>query len=252
MTSTRKAGPFIAFMLALTVLFVALGFWQLQRLVWKDQLIAAVEDRARLSPAALAPAALWRGLVPDAYDFTSVSLTGTFVAEQPVLVFTSLSEPRGALGGLGYWVMQLFALEGGGRVWANRGFVPEDRLGAFGPPPAGPVTLTGLMRRPESANWFSPAADSAARRDYIRDPARFPAPGGVPNAVVAPFTVDLASMVGERLPQAGETVMEFPNRHFEYALTWFALAALASLLLAVWLRQRRVEPASLAPLDPRD
>lgn len=250
MTSTRKAGAFIAFMLALTVLFVALGFWQLQRLDWKNQLIAAVEDRARLAPAALAPAALWRGLVPYAYDFTSVSLTGTFVAEQPVLVFTSLSEPRGAISGPGYWVMQLFALEGGGRVWVNRGFVPEDRLGAFGPPPAGPVTLTGLMRRPESANWFSPAADPVARRDYIRDPARFPAPQGVPNAVVAPFTVDLASM-GERLPQAGETVMEFPNRHFEYALTWFALAVLTPLLLLVWLRRRR-DSASLAPPDPRD
>jgi surfeit locus 1 family protein len=58
-----------------------------------------------------------------------------------------------------------------------------------------------------------------------------------PGAIVAPFTIDLPA--GEAaLPQGGETVMEFPNRHFEYALTWFSLAVLTPVLMLLALRRK--------------
>ena len=237
MTGKRRAS-FVALMLALTALFAGLGIWQLQRLAWKNELIAAVEARAELAPDPILPAALWDGIFPDDYDFRPLTLSGEFAPDAPVLVFTSLAEPRGAFGGPGFWVMQLFVLQGGGRIWVNRGFVPEGGAGAVPPAPSGSQVLSGLMRRPEQANWFSPAADPANRRDFIRDPGRFPAPEGVPGAVVAPFTVDLLAGV-EALPQAGETVLEFPNRHFEYALTWLALAGITPVLMIIALRRRR-------------
>ena len=132
-------------------------------------------------------------------------------------------------------VLQLFARQGGGRIWVNRGFVPE--AADVPPPPPGERVLSGLMRRPEETNWFSPASDAAGRRDYVRDPLRFPPPQDAPGAIVAPFTIDLPA--GEAaLPQGGETVMEFPNRHFEYALTWFSLAVLTPVLMLLALRRK--------------
>jgi surfeit locus 1 family protein len=231
----RRRVTFVALMLALTALFAGLGYWQMQRLAWKNELIAAVEARADLAAEPLLPAALWDGIFPDDYDFRPVTLAGEYTSDAPVLVFTSLSEPKGALGGPGFWVMQLFALQGGGRIWVNRGFVPE--AADVPPPPPGERVLSGLMRRPEEANWFSPASDAAGRRDYVRDPLRFPPPMDEPGAIVAPFTIDLPA--GEAaLPQGGETVMEFPNRHFEYALTWFSLAVLTPVLMLLALRRK--------------
>ena len=41
------------------------------------------------------------------------------------------------------------------------------------------------------------------------------------------------------LPQGGETVVEFPNNHLGYAITWFGFALIAPILLVFWLRRTR-------------
>jgi surfeit locus 1 family protein len=248
-TQSLRTGSFVALMLAATAMFVALGVWQLQRLEFKRQLIEAADTRVGALPVPLPPPTEWGGMTPEDYDFTPVRFDGVFAPEDPVLVFTSLGTPNGTHGGPGYWIMHVVMLAGGGRVWVNRGFVPDNRLADFDSPPAGTVTLTGLMRRPEATNWFTPPAEPGARRDYVRDPQRFPR-RSADTAPTAPFTVDLIA-TGAGLPQAGETVIDFPNRHFEYALTWFALAAVTPLLLTVWLR-RRGRSTQLAPRNTRD
>lgn len=249
MTQSFKTGSFVALMLAATAAFVALGVWQLQRLEFNRQLIDAAQTRVGSQPVSLPPASAWDALTPEGYDFTPVRFEGVFAEEAPVLAFASLTTPRGTYGGPGYWIMHKVALADGGSVWVNRGFVPDDRLGEFDPPPAGAAILTGLMRRPEAANLFTPPSDPDARRDYVRDPRRFPG-GAAEASTIAPFTVDLAGNE-DRLPQAGETVIDFPNRHLGYALTWFGLAALTPVMLGIWLR-RRVRSAQLAPPRTRD
>jgi len=252
LTRAPRVWLFILLMAGLTALFAGLGLWQMQRLDRKNQLVAAAGSRAGLDPVPLPPAAIWDGMAADQFDFTPVRLSGTYAGDAPVLVFTVLSDPRGTFGGPGYWIMQLFELTGGGRVWVNRGFVPENRMHEDVAAPSGEaLTLTGLLRRPEAANPFTPPPDPVARRDYVRDPARLPPPASDASSIVAPFTVDLVAS-GDGLPQAGETVTSFPNRHFEYALTWFAFAALTPVLLGVWLWRQRHAGGRLAPSDRRD
>lgn len=251
MRLSPRAGVFTVLMLALTALFAGLGTWQLDRLAWKNNLTEAAQERVGLDPVPLPPAGQWFSLAPDDYGFTVVTLTGHYASDPPVLVFTSLSPPRGEYGGPGYWVMHLFEVAGGGRVWVNRGFVPQDRSGAFDAPPEGALTLTGLMRRPELAGPFTPRPEIDNRRDYVRNPKRFPAPADIDRPVVAPFTVDLTH-AATGLPQAGETVIDFSNRHFEYALTWYALAVLTPLLLGIWLWRDRQNRAPLAPSEGDD
>jgi surfeit locus 1 family protein len=238
---------FVIFMAALTVMFVALGVWQLHRLGEKQELIAAVSERSALPPQPFPDDSTWAGLDPAAYDFAPVALTGHFVPAEAVLVFTSLGDnARGRYGGPGYWVVVPFVRDAGGTVLVNRGFVPQSMAETYlddPDTPAGTVTLTGLARKPESANLFIPGQDAARRIDYVRDPARLAAlidPGLAP---LAPLYVDLPSAGPGVLPQGGETVITFPNSHFEYAMTWFGCALTVPFLLAGWVwRQRRPKP----------
>ena len=70
---------FIAFMLVLMVLFVALGTWQVERLGEKERLIADVASRMNLPPAELPPAAEWGAFDAEAWNFRPVKLAGTWL-----------------------------------------------------------------------------------------------------------------------------------------------------------------------------
>jgi surfeit locus 1 family protein len=59
------------------------------------------------------------------------------------------------------------------------------------------------------------------------------------------LTVDAPAGEAGALPQGGETVIEFPNNHFGYALTWFGFALLTPVLLAFWV-YRQVRPTAEA------
>lgn len=79
---------------------------------------------------------------------------------------------------------------------------------------------------------------------FVRDPAAAAALLGL--GAVAPFTLDLVTPRPESgLPQVGETRVVFPDRHLEYALTWFglALSLLAVLGGLLWRRRRAGVPA---------
>lgn len=246
--ATRTMSPwgfwgFIVLMLALTGLFVTLGTWQVQRLQDKEHLIAAVAARLD-GPAQPFPSPALSLAEIEPYDFAPVSLTGHYLPDQSVLVFTSLSEKaNGPFKGPGYWVVTPFALETGGTVFVNRGFVPQGRETEFLTDPAISdtiVTITGIARRAEETGSFTPAPDPGKRVEWVRNPDRLAAM--VPNAPkpVSQLYVDLRAGAPGQLPQGGETVVEFPNRHLEYAGTWFIFALITPIMLGVWVwRQRR-------------
>ena len=101
----------------------------------------------------------------------------------------------------------------------------------------GTVTVTGLMREPEARNIFTPADDAAHNMWFTRDPAAIARVEGLDRA--APFTVDAdVSAVPGGLPQGGETVLDIPNNHLSYALTWFGLALGLAGVFAVFAARR--------------
>jgi surfeit locus 1 family protein len=236
---------FIALMLVLMVIFIALGTWQMQRLAEKEALIAAVEERLDLPPASPPPVEEWDNLDPETLNFRPLTLTGTFAHDQAVRIFTSLSATtaRGQYSGPGYWIVTPFTLTDGGTVFVNRGFVPEAEIGTVLGAQVGrqgPVTITGLARAPEEAGMFTPAADAEERIEWVRDPQRLADLADPALAPFAPFTLDQGAGEPGTLPQGGETVIEFPNNHFGYALTWYGFAVLTPIMLGFWIwRQRR-------------
>ncbi|BCJ91643.1 SURF1-like protein [Terrihabitans soli] len=220
-------------LLALIVL-IGLGTWQMQRLHWKEDLLQRVTARIA-APAVPLPPAGWPTLDLKEWEYRPVEVSGTFRHDLETRVYVLLTEPRGPLSGPGYFI--LTPLETGeGRVLINRGFVPLET--ASFPRLEGLTVVKGLLRGPEDRNMFTPADESSERLFYARDPAPIATALGIP---LAPFTIDAVETLPGGLPQAGETRVNFPNRHLEYALTWYGLAGalLAVFAAFAWSRMRR-------------
>ncbi len=245
---------FSVLMLALTGLCLGLGVWQVQRLAEKEALIAIVASSMQADPVDLPPSSDWPTLdcfypgndrstcVPFGFNYRPMRITGHFVPRHTVMVFTSLGDAKGQRSGPGYWVLTAFALDSGGTVFVNRGFIPQDdRLDFVNGQgvDAQPQVLTGIARLPESAGSFTPAANLEDRIDYVRDPQRLALLTAPDLAPFAPVTIDLPAGPPGTLPQGGETVVEFPNNHLGYAITWFGFALIAPILLVFWLRRTR-------------
>ncbi len=223
------------------VLFSWLGVWQLERRLWKLDLIARVEQRVHAPPVAAPGRASWSRIDARADEYRHVVAKGHFLDRSPALV-----QAVTARGG-GYWVIAPLTTDDGDVVLVNRGFVPVDR--AAWPdlaPPHGEIEVTGLLRLSEPGGAFLRHNDPTADRWYARDVAAIAQSRGLRH--VAPYFIDAEAQPDEpaRLPAGGLTVVVFPNNHAVYALTWFALAAMSSygLIRGVWLTWR---PGRRAP-----
>lgn len=219
-------------LIAVAILFLALGVWQVERRSAKLALVAAVEERVHAPPVAAPGPAEWPriGLARDAYR--KVRVRGVFLHDRETLVQGS------SRLGPGYWVMTPLRTDAGWIVLVNRGFVaPENRDRAMrrAAEPGGPVTVIGLLRISEPGGGFLRSNDASRDRWYSRDVAAIAEARRL--GAVAPYFIDAEAVPGDgRQPVGGLTVVTFPNNHLQYALTWFALAGLALLGLARVLR----------------
>jgi surfeit locus 1 family protein len=234
--------PSIAAALAFVAL-CGLGVWQVERLFWKEALIAQANARLETPPVPPPPPAEWAGLDLAAAEYRPVSVTGRYDNGREIHVIYTLTEPRGPSGGLGYVVMTPFTTKDGWIVYVNRGFVPAaktDPQSRAAGLVEGDAVVSGLLRAPGHRAWFMPS-DNAAKNQWLsRDPALYAAAQGLPAEKVAPYIIDAAfdaSLPGG-LPQGGETIVSFPNNHLGYAITWFGLAAALAGVFAVFVRRR--------------
>ncbi|CEJ15470.1 SURF1 family protein [bacterium YEK0313] len=251
MTDTRRHPlllPGITALVALAVL-VGLGTWQLSRLAWKNELIAQVAARSHAAPAPLPPPASWPAMTAESDEYRRVSATGTFRHDAEAYLYFVAGDSRrpgeaGRVQGQGYLVITPLVMTDGRIVLVNRGFVPTDRRDpasrAQGQVP-GVVTVTGLLRYPEARGLFAAPDDATRRLFYTRDIGAMANALGLDGRQTAPFLIDADSAdVPGGLPQGGETRLVFPNRHLEYALTWYGLAlTLVGVFIAFALQRRR-------------
>jgi surfeit locus 1 family protein len=209
--------PSLATLAALAVL-LGLGTWQVQRLHWKEGLIATRAAQLAAPPGPLpATAADWRG-----FDFRKVSVRGSFRHDLEQL-FGAYSID----GQFGQHVLTPLVRPDGAAILVDRGFVPSDRApietrrqGEV----AGPVAITGIARYrgTDRPGWFTPANQPGRRIWYWYD---MPALTRATGLDLLPVVVEAdATPNPGGLPQGGQTRTELPNNHLQYAITWYGLA----------------------------
>jgi len=208
-------------------ILVALGVWQVQRLAWKEGVLADIEARIAAAPVDL-PAAP----DPEADRYLPVRVAGQ-IAPDPVRVLVS---QRGI--GAGYRLISAFETEDGRRVMVDRGVMPTDD--AVPPPPEHAITVTGNLHWPEEVDGFTPENDVAGNIWFSRDVATLAG-----HLDAEPLLV-IARALSE--PEAGVTPLPvtiegIPNDHLNYAITWFSLAIvwLGMTLFLLWRIRRRSE-----------
>jgi len=208
------------------VILLGLGFWQLDRLAWKESLVARVEARTSAPAVPLAPESEWPTINFDEDEYRRVTVSGRFHHDKEAHVYTVVSEKRGRFAGPGFWVMTPLELASGAFVVVNRGFVPLDRKDSSTRREGqaeGTISVTGLLRMPEDAGYFAPANDPAKDAWYRRDALEIAKARGLARA--ASFTIDAdATPNPGGLPQGGDTRVVFTNNHLQYAVTWFGIA----------------------------
>lgn len=213
-----------------------LGIWQLERLQWKEKLIATLNSRVS-APAVALPAA------PEQTtdEFRRVRARVQFTSGGHALVYTPGSALRPDVPGAGYWVMAPAKSERGAIV-INRGYVAPNARANAGAAPSGDVEIVGALRWPEEGTYFTPRDEPANNVWYLRDPVSIAAAKNW--GAVAPFYIEQEAPQLPGAPKAGPLVVKLPNNHLQYAITWFGLAGALAAVYFVWLRSRlrRVTP----------
>jgi surfeit locus 1 family protein len=224
------------FSLPALVICLALGGWQIERLFWKQDMIAQRE--AAVTAALVAVPKTFseaRGM-----EFRHVSDEGVFLNDKEIYLGAT-SEG----GGQGYQVLTPLLEPGGRVVFVNRGYIPSElkdpakrALGQI----IGTVRVQGLLRLPPAGrpNWFLPDNRPDLNYWFWVDLTAMSAADKLGR--VAPFYIDAdATPNAGGWPKGGVTRLTLPNNHLQYAITWFSLAV-ALIVIYVLFHRRNAGP----------
>ncbi|MGI9621855.1 MAG: SURF1 family cytochrome oxidase biogenesis protein [Acidimicrobiales bacterium] len=217
------------FVVALVVIMVFLGLWQVDRLQQRRSTNNEVTDRLEQSVEPVS------GLVTiddslsigEETRFRLVTATGEYVMADEVLV-----RNRSLDGAPGYWVLTPLLLDSGDGVVVNRGWVPfsfepgDARPGTE--PPPGTVTVVGMVRETVEASGIQRSdrsgveLDSLARPDLARYQEQL-------DYDILPVLVQLESQqpAGNDLPVPLSRPELDEGPHLAYAVQWFIFCVIA-------------------------
>ncbi|MFV3127905.1 SURF1 family protein [Niveispirillum sp. KHB5.9] len=229
--------PSIAALVALLIL-VGLGTWQMDRLAWKNDLIARIDAGLAADPVDL-PAAIDH---PADWEYRRVRVTGRFLHERETYIGPRLyAGPDGRQQQGVHVLTPLVRDDGAGMVLIDRGWVPLDRRDPAGRAEGqldGSVTITAIARVPQDRAFMQPDNDPATRTFFWLDMPALAAIAGVDRLGPLVLQVDATPNPGG-LPIGGRTIVALKNDHLSYALTWYGLAlTLVGVFIAASFRRQ--------------
>ena len=235
--------------LALLVVMVNLGFWQLRRLEERRDLNTVRAERSAV--AVVAADVLVAGIAaaggPEGVEYRVVEAAGRYRVADEVVVRNR------TLGGRpGVWLLTPLVLADGPALVVNRGWVPQSSADPAARPPApapdGEVVVRGVVRVSEQRSGLGVADPAGGRLASLARPdiERYAAQLDYP---VYPFYLQLNSqdpppgdypwMVALAAPTEGS--------HLGYAVQWFIFSAIAAVGYPLVLRyvSRRPDAAAV-------
>ncbi|HEY1709201.1 MAG TPA: SURF1 family protein [Rhizomicrobium sp.] len=228
-------GPTIATAIMLPVL-IGLGVWQVERLHWKEGLIAAI-DRNIHTPPVMLDAGRMQPQKND--EYLHVAVRGRFDNSKETYLFAS-----DLAGDPGYHVVTPLVTDDGRTYLVDRGYVPPERRDPATRPEGqvgGEQQVAGYWRWPTAPGLFTPKPDLAHRIWFSRDAAAMAKAVHVSPAQDAIVDADAKPNPGG-WPRGGQTIVDIPNNHLSYAFTWFGLAVvLTGVYFAFHVSQGRLK-----------
>jgi len=186
---------------------LSLGIWQVQRLAWKEGILAEIDAKIEGAPSALP-------LSPtvQAHKYQPIEVSGRFL-ETRIRVLVSQK-----LIGAGYRIIQPFQTDGR-VILVDRGFVKIDQTEDLRNDQA---TILGNLHWPEEVDQYTPEPDLTRDIWFARD---------VPELAAA-LNADPILVIAREITPSSEKVSPIPisssgipNDHLQYAITWFSLVA---------------------------
>ncbi|OHV22151.1 SURF1 family protein [Rhizobium sp. RMa-01] len=240
----RRRLPVITGILVLIALaiLISLGTWQVERLRWKEGLLADIAARQVAAPVPLADIEAMAAGGGD-IEYRKVTATGRYINNKERHFFATWR------GQTGFYVYTPLELADGRALLVNRGFVPyenkEPEMRMQGQL-TDQQTVTGLAREklPGKPSWVVPDNDVAKNIFYWKDLDVMADSVGLDKARVIPFFVDADSTPNPAgLPIGGVTQVDLPNDHLQYAFTWYGLAAALVAVVGIsWFRKPGRQP----------
>ncbi len=217
----RRNLPFLISSAIVLTILVSLGNWQVRRQGEKNAYIAAIE--AKLEAAPVAPPVT---ATPENDQFLAVTLEGRFTGPEVHMLVSTRDH------GAGYRIIQAFET-GERRVLVDRGYIRLESKDT--PRPTGDMQVNGNLHWPVERDSYTPEDDVQANIWYARDVAKLSkslnteevlviAATSLPNdSTILPLPVNTSSI---------------PNRHLEYIITWYGLAAVWVVMSLYFLKRR--------------
>lgn len=224
---TRYLVP-LMFGLAGIAVLVWLGSWQMQRLAWKEGVLAQIDARIAADPVAIPDMPNF-----DEHRYLAVQATGV-LGEAQLRVLVSQKQI-----GAGYRMISPLDL-GDRTVMLDRGFIKVEA--DWPTPPKGPVTVVGNLIWPDDRGSATPENDIAGNLWFARDLAPMAAELGTDPVMIVLRQMTPADRAVDPLPVDSAAI---PNDHLEYAITWFSLAAIWAVMTGyfIWRQARPTKDA---------
>jgi surfeit locus 1 family protein len=219
------------------VSLILLGNWQLDRRIWKLDLIQRVDARVHASSEPAPNVSQWQTISKDADEYRRVSVNGNFLNNKDTLVVAATEL------GSGYWVLTPFQRVDESFVLVNRGFISQGVQPV--PPLTGLQQVVGLLRMTEPEGSVLRTNEPALDRWYSRDVAAI---ATHQKLIAAPYFIDAEKQVLEQtllpakiaqVPVGGLTRISFYNSHMVYAVTWYGLAIMIIGAGVIIVRENR-------------
>jgi len=226
------------FTIPCVLIMIGLSIWQVERLQWKEGLIADRQARITAAPIDLPPA----GSDLGAAEYRRVRLTGQFQNDHEMYLAA-----RSMNSSVGYHIVTPFVMDNGGTVLVDRGWVPETKKLPDARPQgqlAGAVTMDGVVRLSQRQSFLQPDNEPDKNVWFFLDLPAMVAKAGL-SARSDIYVEAAASDIPGTYPLGGQTRINLPNDHLQYAITWALLAA-ALIVIYVLYHYQPVDRAGSA------
>lgn len=231
------------FLLAMGITLTA-GTWQVERLAWKQGVIAALAEAQSHLPR--------QGLPTDeaelnALQFYPVTVKGRWLSAHEFHI-----APRYVNDKFGYALVQPLLLADGRTLMVNRGWIPGSKKEPKDRPESaikGNATITGLVRVGAERGYFTPDNQPEKNIWFGRDVAQMAEFAGLKNVVPAMVDVVVPEAVVAQAKQQARPSLPIPsdgriklrNDHLSYIITWYGIAL--GVLVIFVLAHRKKRPA---------